>query len=79
MMSDPPLPEELLDSVVDFLYDERDALKSCCLVSKSWIPRTLEHIFAQVEFFGTENLESWKTTFPDPSTSPACYAKSLSF
>ena len=78
-MSDPYLPEELLDHVVDLLCDERDTLKSCCLVSKSWIPRSRKHLFAKVEFFGTENLESWKTTFPDPSTSPACYAKSLSF
>ena len=78
-MSDPHLPEELLDNVVDLLYDERDALKSCCLVSKSWIPRTRKHLFAEVEFPRAENLESWKTAFPDPSTSPACYAKSLFF
>ena len=78
-MSDPYLPEELLDHVVDLLCDERDTLKSCCLVSKSWIPCSRKHLFAKVEFFGTENLESWKTTFPDPSTSPAYYAKSLSF
>ena len=78
-MSDPHLPEELLDNVVDLLYDERDALKSCCLVSKSWIPRTRKHLFAEVEFPRAENLESWKAAFPDPPTSPACYAKSLSF
>jgi hypothetical protein len=77
-MSDPHLPEELLDHIADLLYDERDALKSCCLVSKSWNPRSRKHLFANVEFLRTENLKSWKTIFPDPSTSPAHYTKSLS-
>ena len=71
----PPLPPELLDHVVDFLHDSSDALQSCCLVSKSWIPRTRKHIFANINFQSVEDLQSWKTVFPDPSTSPARYAR----
>lgn len=33
------LPPEILDLIVDHLQDERTALKACCLVSKSWVPR----------------------------------------
>ena len=73
----PHLPAELLDHVVDHLRDTKDALSNCCLVSKSWIPRTREHIFANVRFRTKEDLESWKETFPNPSTSPARYTKSL--
>jgi hypothetical protein len=77
-MSNPRLPAEMLDHVVDHLHDTEDALKSCCLVSKSWVPRTRKHLFAVVEF-PTENiLQSWRETFRDPSTSPACYTKTLS-
>ena len=76
-MSSPNLPPELLDHVVDFLQDAADTLESCCLVSKSWIPRTRKHLFEFVEFYTKEDVESWKTTFQDPSTSPACYTKTL--
>lgn len=71
------LPCELLDHVVDLLHDSQTSLKNCCLVSKSWVARTRRHLFAEVHFHTTKSLESWKKMFPDPSTSPACYAKAL--
>ena len=76
-MSNPYLPTELLDHIADLLHDTSDALKSCCLISKSWIPRTRKHLFADVKFRTPTNLSTWKNTFPDPSTSPACYTGSL--
>ena len=76
-MSNPPLPAEILDHVVDHLHDMRDALKNCCLVSKSWIPRARMHLFTDVMFYTIKLLQTWKEMFPDPSTSPACYAKLL--
>ena len=76
-MSTPYLPAELLDHVVDHLQDATDALRNCCLVSKSWIPRTRKHLFADVEFHTEEDPESWQETFPNPSTSPARYTKTL--
>jgi hypothetical protein len=32
-----------------------EALKECCLVSKSWIPRTRKHLFAQIIFHTEED------------------------
>jgi len=75
-MSNPTLPAELLDNIADRLNTTR-VLRSCCLVSKSWIPRTRRHLFAKIKFGLPEELESWKRMFPDPSTSPACYTKTL--
>ena len=77
MTTSPHLPAELLDYTVDFLHDTRDALKSCCLVSTSWVPRTRRHLFANVEFRFEKDLQTWKNTFPDPSTSPARYTNHL--
>ena len=71
------LPPEILDYIVDFLHDDPNALKGCCLVSKSWIPPTRKRLFAEVELHYEVHLESWKKTFPDPSTSPAHFTKSL--
>ena len=77
VMSNPDLPAELVEKIVDLLRDDADTLKRCCLVSKSWIPLTRKHLFANIEFRSPEMLQAWKDTFPDPSTSPACYTKSL--
>ena len=41
-------------------------------------PRTRKHLFVHVAFCNPGNIQSWKSTFPDPSTFPACYTKSLS-
>ena len=76
-MSCPCLPAELLDDVVDLLQDRSEALKSCCLVAKSWIPRARRHLFARIALPDVASLRSWKTAFPDPSTSPAYYTRSL--
>ena len=77
-MSDPPsLPAEMLDHVVDHLCDQTHALRNCCLVSKSWIPRTRKHLFAKIIFHTMKSLQSWKRTFPDPSASPAHYTTNL--
>lgn len=78
-MSSPRLHVELLDYVVDFLHDTIVALRSCSLISKSWVPHARRQLFAQIKFRNnTRDLQSWKSTFPDPSTSPGYYAKTLS-
>jgi len=76
-MPNPYLPPEILDSIVDFLHNYPTALKKCCLVSKSWIPRTRKHLFAYIILETERNLTLWKRTFPDPSISPAHYTKRL--
>ena len=77
-MSDPHLPAEILDYIVDHLHDAKDTLRNCGIVSKSWVPRTRNHLFADIDFRTVEVLESWKKSFPDPSTSPARYTRTLS-
>ena len=73
----PYLPPELLDNIVDHLHDSQHALRNCCLVSKSWIPRTRKHLFADIKLTSRENLNSWGKMFPDPLISPARYAQTL--
>ena len=74
-----PLPQEILDHIVDDLHDEPTALKAFCVASKSWVSRTRRHLFAHIEFYqpGQFTLRSWMKVFPDPSNSPAHYTRSL--
>ena len=76
-MSYPTFPAELLDHIVGNLHDEKDDLKNCCLTSKSWVPRTRQYLFATVELCTAKNLQSWKSTFQNPSTSPARHTETL--
>ena len=72
------LPPEILDLIADHLHDEPTTLKTCCTVSKSWVPRARKHLFARVEFYASEShMERWKKAFPDPSHSPAHHTRAL--
>ena len=76
-MSRPHLLPEMLDRIIDFLWDSSVTLKSCSPVSKSWIPRTRKHLFVHIVFDTINDLESWEAMFSDPSTSPVCYTEEL--
>jgi len=71
------LPLEILDYIVDLLHNEPETLQQCCLVSKSWVPRTRRHLFADVSFRSLVDLRAWKGAFPDPANSPAYHVHSL--
>ena len=77
-MPNPHLPPEILDYTVDLLCDKPATLKECCLVSKSWVPRTRKHLFTDISFNSFDDLEAWKKSFPDPANSPAYHTHSLS-
>ena len=71
-------PPEILDGIVDLLHDNIEVLKQCCLVSKSWVPRSRKYLFVVIKFRTPGDLERWKEIFPDPSNSPAHHTRTLS-
>ncbi|OCH90392.1 hypothetical protein OBBRIDRAFT_602881 [Obba rivulosa] len=42
------LPPELIDMVIDFLYDDRDALRNCSLSCRAMLPSCRVHLFHTV-------------------------------
>lgn len=67
-----PLPPEMLDLIVDHLRDEQTTLRTCCVISGSWIPRTRKHLFCHVEFLSSKShTELWKKASPGSFASPA--------
>ena len=73
------LPPEIFDLIVEHMREERETLKACSVVSKSWIPRARRHLFARVEFHHINSpLGLWVEAFPDPSDSPAHHTRHLS-
>jgi len=71
------LPPEILDRIVDYLHYQRETLNQCCLVSKSWIPRTRKHLFAELYFSYECDHKAWKKAFPDCSRSPVHHTHTL--
>ena len=77
MSSNPRLPPELCDRIIDQLRDRPKALRVCSVVSKSWTSRSRKHIFSTVSFNGDRDIVAWGNAFPDPSNSPAHHARQL--
>ncbi|KAI0833354.1 hypothetical protein BC628DRAFT_1406428 [Trametes gibbosa] len=42
------LPPELCDHILDQLQDDKPALRSCALTTRSWLPRVQHHLFRSV-------------------------------
>ncbi|KAF9786139.1 hypothetical protein BJ322DRAFT_1210669 [Thelephora terrestris] len=78
-MSDPRLPPEILDYIVDFLHNKTWWLKRSCLVAKSWVPRTRKHLFNEIVIVSLNSLEAWWKVFPEPNSSPGHHTRSLFF
>ena len=70
------LPQEVRDHIVDRFHDDPETLKRCCLVSKSWVPRTQKHLFSTVNF-KSAYYPKWQKVFPDPKDSPARHTRTL--
>lgn len=75
-MSNPRVPQEISDYVIDFLCNEHETLRQCCLVSKSWVSRVRKHLFVHVRF-GDGDYPRWSEMFPDPTNSPACHTRTM--
>ncbi|KAJ7290443.1 hypothetical protein C8J57DRAFT_1458993 [Mycena rebaudengoi] len=43
------LPLELVDKIIDHLATDRKSLRICCLVARSWIPRSRWHLFCALD------------------------------
>lgn len=44
------LPQELVDYVIDFLYDDPVSLSSCSLVSRAWVDESRCHLWHKITF-----------------------------
>ena len=75
----PPLPLEVLDHIFDDLFQEKETLKTCCVLSKSWVPYVRRHLFHTIKFNShiKPPIELWTNAFPDPSNSPAHHTRAL--
>ena len=72
----PRLPQELLDEIIGHLADDFTSLRRCAIAATAFVPSCRRHLFRRI-VFRPHNIPTWKTTFPDPSTSPAAYTHEI--
>ncbi|KAF7793874.1 hypothetical protein EIP86_004996 [Pleurotus ostreatoroseus] len=49
----PHKPQEIIDAIVDCLYNDRQALSSCALASRAFLPASRQHLFKGVVVDGS--------------------------
>ena len=74
----PRIPQDIIDEILDHLVTDSGAryLRTCALVSKSWIPSCRRHLF-RVGSFTAASLREWLKKFPVPEDSPAHYVRDI--
>lgn len=74
----PRVPQEVIDEILGHLGASSDleSLRSCALVSRSWVPSCRQHLFRTVTFSWL-GIERWVETFPVPEEGPAHLVRDL--
>ncbi|KAF5386064.1 hypothetical protein D9615_002700 [Tricholomella constricta] len=54
----PRLPQELVDHIIDHLYDDPLTLTSCSLVCRQWLPTSRLHLFSKISLKVTPAVAS---------------------
>src|SRR5271154_711950 len=52
-----PLHQELVDYIIDFLFDDDESLAECTLVCKDWLSSSHYHLFRELEFDLDEDID----------------------
>ena len=80
----PRVPQEIIDEILGhittssyYYYAAVTSLRSCSLVSKSWVPTCQRHLFRTISFTSW-NIGKWLKAFPVPEESPARHVRDLS-
>lgn len=79
----PRIPQDVIDEILDHLAADSGqaftgSLRSCALVSKSWVPSCRRHLFRTV-VFASGDIPRWLRTFPAPEEGPARHVRDLQF
>jgi hypothetical protein len=48
------IPQEIIDQVIDHLYDDWETLRTCALVCRAWVPSSRYHLFGVVNIYALE-------------------------
>ncbi|OCH95094.1 hypothetical protein OBBRIDRAFT_788559 [Obba rivulosa] len=53
-----PLPPEVTDRIIDYLWADRASLRSCALTCRAWLPASRYHLFHTLRIWSREAFDS---------------------
>ncbi len=75
MPSCAPIPPELCDQTIDYLWDDLDALRACSLTSKDWLPSSRFHLFRNVRLRDAEDVTRFRALLTSSPSIAHCVRK----
>jgi len=76
----PSIPQEIVDEILGHLAvptnPDFESLRSCALVSESWVQSCQRHLFHTI-LFSARDMNRWLDVFPTKEESPANHVKHL--
>ncbi|KAK0491789.1 hypothetical protein EDD18DRAFT_540346 [Armillaria luteobubalina] len=55
-----PLPQELIDTIIDYLHNDARSLRACALIATSWLKRSQQNLFSQITLAERSSLHESK-------------------
>jgi hypothetical protein len=77
-ISNPPIPQELTEGIIDLLHDDIHALGTLALVSKSWLPRSRFHLFEELRI-SQADIDSFLVVLDSPNVTICPYVRCITF
>lgn len=59
-----PFPQELIDTIIDFLHDDKPSLYACSLVCRDWLETSRIHKFSSLTVHNQNHLDEWLVATP---------------
>ena len=72
------VPIEIVDQILGYIRTDKECLRRCALVCKSWLPSCRRHIFYDLNFTGPPSrFEAWHRSFSPTPNGPHLNTKQL--
>jgi hypothetical protein len=73
----PVFPNEIFDTIIDHLHNDKWALLRTCLVCRAWLPSSRYHQFRRVELTGTRRIANFLDILESPLSTILPFVRSL--
>lgn len=74
--SEPILPPEVIDLIIDYLHDHRGTLRACSLVGRNWLGGSRHHLFDGV-YLAARDLGTFQNLLESPDNTLLFHIRNL--
>ncbi|KAJ7748652.1 hypothetical protein B0H16DRAFT_1724906 [Mycena metata] len=75
--SEPILPPEIIDIIIDNLHNHPRTLRACGLVSRNWLGGSRHHLFGRGIYLAARDLETFRSLVQSPCNTLSFHLRSI--